>query len=154
MKMRLELAKVSPAAYRAMLRFESFVNKSSKLEVSLLDLVKMRACQINGCAFSVDMHYKDASVNGETEQRFYALSTWRGTSFFTNRERAALAWTEALTLITEGRAPDEVYAEVRKEFGEKELVNLSLAIITINGWNRLAIGFRKLPGEYQPHKTG
>ena len=100
------------------------------------------------------MHSKDARVNGETEQRLYALSAWRETSFFTNRERAALAWTEALTLITEGRAPDEVYAEVRTEFGEEDLVNLSLAIITINGWNRLSIGFRKIPGEYQPYKIG
>src|SRR6516162_5635221 len=102
----------------------------------------MRASQINGCAFCIDIHSKDARVNGETEQRLYALSAWRETSFFTNRQRAALAWTEALTLITEGRAPDEVYAEVRKEFGEEELVNLSLAIITINGWNRLAICYR------------
>jgi AhpD family alkylhydroperoxidase len=114
-KMRLEPAKVSPAAYHAMLGLESFVSKSSKLEISLLELVKMRASQINGCAFSIDMHSKDARVNGETEQRLYALSAWRETTFFTNRERAALAWTEALTLITEGRAPDEVYAEVRKE---------------------------------------
>ena len=113
----------------------------------------MRASQINGCAFCIDIHSKDARVNGETEQRLYALSAWRETSFFTNRQRAALAWTEALTLITEGRAPDEVYAQVRKEFGEEELVNLSLAIITINGWNRLAIGFRKIPGEYEPHKN-
>jgi AhpD family alkylhydroperoxidase len=153
-KMRLEPAKVSPAAYHAMLGLESFVSKSSKLEGSLLELVKMRASQINGCAFSIDMHSKNARMNGETEQRLYALSAWRETTFFTNRERAALAWTEALTLITEGGAPDEVYAEVRKEFGEKELVNLSLAIITVNGWNRLAIGFRKIPGEYQPHKIG
>jgi AhpD family alkylhydroperoxidase len=151
-KMRLEPAKVSPAAYHAMLGLESFVKKSSKLEVSLLELVKIRASQINGCAFSIDLHAKDARMNGETEQRLYVLSAWRETSFFTNRERAALAWTEALTLITDGRASDEVYAEVRKEFGEKELVNLSLAIITINGWNRLAISFRKMPGEYQPHK--
>jgi AhpD family alkylhydroperoxidase len=151
-KMRLEPAKVSPAAYHAMLGLDNFVKKSSKLEVSLLELVKIRASQINGCAFSIDLHTKDARVNGETEQRLYVLSAWRETSFFTNRERAALAWTEALTLITDGRASDEVYAEVRKEFGEKELVNLSLAIITINGWNRLAIGFRKMPGEYQPHK--
>jgi AhpD family alkylhydroperoxidase len=153
-KMRLEPAKVSPAAYHAMLGLESFVKKSSKLEVSLLELVKIRASQINGCAFSIDMHSKDARVNGETEQRLYVLSSWRETSFFTNRERAALAWTEALTLITDGRAPDEVYAEVRKEFGEKELVNLSLAIITINGWNRFAIGFRMLPGEYPTQKIG
>jgi AhpD family alkylhydroperoxidase len=154
LKMRLEPAKVSPAAYHAMLGLESFVSKSSKLEESLLGLVKMRVSQINGCAFSIDMHSKDARVNGETEQRLYTLSAWRETTFFTNRERAALAWTEALTLITEGHAPDEVYAEVRKEFGEEELVNLSLTIITINGWNRLALGFRTIPGEYQPHKTG
>jgi len=153
-KMRLEPAKVSPAAYHAMLGLESFVSKSSKLEQSLLELVKMRASQINGCAFCIDKHSKDARVNGETEQRLFALSAWRETTFFTNRERAALAWTEALTLITEGRASDELYAEVRQEFGEEELVNLSLAIITINGWNRLAVGFRKIPGEYQPHKIG
>lgn len=154
MNMRLEPAKVSPAAYHAMLGLESFVNKSSKLEQSLLQLVKMRASQINGCAFSIDVHSRDARANGETEQRLYALSAWGETTFFTNRERVALAWTEALTLITEGHAPDEVYAEVRQEFGEEELVNLSLAIITINAWNRLAIGFRKVPGEYQPHKIG
>ena len=153
-KMRLEPAKVSPAAYHAMRGLESFVSKSSKLEVSLLELVKMRASQINGCAFCIDKHSKDARVNSETEQRHYALSAWRETAFFTNRESAALAWTEALTLITEGRASDELYAEVRQEFGEEELVNLSLAIITINSWNRLAIGFRKIPGEYQPHKIG
>jgi AhpD family alkylhydroperoxidase len=151
-KTRLEPAQASPAAYHAMLVLENFVNKSSKLEVSILDLIKIRASQVNGCAFSIDLHSKKARENGETEQRLYALSAWRETSFFTNRERAALAWTEALTLITEGRAPDEVYADVRKQFGEEELVNLSLAVITINGWNRLAIGFRKIPGEYQPPK--
>ena len=152
MRMRLEPAKVLAAAYHAMLGLESFVSKSSNLEVSLLELVKMRASQINGCAFSIDMHSKGARANGETEQRLYALSAWRGTSFFTDRERAALAWTEALTLIAEGRPTDEVYTEVRKEFGDEGLVNLSLAIITVNGWNRLAIGFRKVPGEYQPCK--
>lgn len=151
LKMRLEPVKVSPPAYHAMLGLESFVSKSSKLEGSLLGLVRMGASQINGCSFSIDMYSKDARVNGETEQRLYVLSAWRETTFFTNRERAALAWTEALTLIMEGHAPDEVYAEVRKEFGEEELVNLSLAIITINGWNRLAIGFRAIPGEYQPN---
>jgi AhpD family alkylhydroperoxidase len=146
----LEPAKVSPAAYHAMLGLESFVNGSSNIEVSLLKLVKMRASQINGCAFSIDIHSKDARANGETEQRLYALSAWRETSFFTNRERAALAWTEALTLIAQARPPDELYTEVWKEFGEEGLVNLSLAIVSINGWNRLAIGFRKIPGEYQP----
>ena len=150
MKMRLEPAKVSPTAYHAMLGLESVVSESSNLEVSLLKLVKMRASQINGCAFSIDIHSKDARANGESEQRLYALSAWRETSFFTNRERAALAWTEALTLIAQARPPDELYTEVRKEFGEEGLVNLSLAIVSINGWNRLAIGFRKIPGEYQP----
>jgi AhpD family alkylhydroperoxidase len=154
LKTRLEPAKVSPAAYHAMLGLENFVSKSSKLEESLLELIKMRASQVNGCAFSIDKHSKNARMNGETEQRLYALSAWRETTFFTDRERAALAWTEALTLITEGRAADEVYAEVRKAFGEEELVNLSLAIISVNGWNRLAVGFRKIPGEYQPHKLG
>src|ERR1700743_816835 len=107
--MRLEPAKVSPAAYHAMLGLDSFLNKSSKLEVSLLDLVKMRASQINGCAFSIDLHSKDARVNGETEQRLYALSAWRETTFFTNRARAALAWTQRLNLITESRGPGEIH---------------------------------------------
>jgi AhpD family alkylhydroperoxidase len=154
LKTRLDPAKVSPAAYHAMLGLENFVRKSSKLEGSLLALIKMRASQVNGCAFCIDIHSKDARANGETEQRLYALSGWRETTFFTNRECAALAWTEALTLITEGHASDDVYAEARNEFSEQELVNLSLAIIAINGWNRLAIAFRKLPGEYQPHKIG
>jgi len=131
-----------------MLGLENFVKKSSKLEDSLLQLVKIRASQINGCAFCIDRHAKDARANGETEQRLYALSGWRETTFFTNRERAALEWTEALTLITEGHASDEVYAEARKEFGEQELVNLSIVIVATNGWNRLALGFRSIPGEY------
>src|SRR3954451_7201214 len=117
--MRLEPAKVSPAAYHARLGLESFVSKSSNLEVSLLELVKMRASQINGCAFFIDIHSKDARANGEAEQRLYALSAWRGTTFFTNRERAALAWTEALTVIAQGPPTDEVYTEVRKEFGDE-----------------------------------
>lgn len=153
LKMRLDPAKASPAAYHAMLGLEHFIRKSSKLEQSLLELVEMRASQINGCAFSMDRHSKDARGNGETEQRLYTLSAWRGTAFFTNRERAALAWTEALTLVSEDSVPDDVYTEVRKEFGEEELVNLSLAIIAANAWNRLAIGFRTIPGEYQPHAT-
>jgi AhpD family alkylhydroperoxidase len=147
-KIRLNPAKASPAAYNAMLGLENFVKKSSKLEDSLLQLVKIRASQINGCAFCIDRHAKDARANGETEQRLYALSGWRETTFFTNRERAALEWTEALTLITEGHASDDVYAEARKEFSEQELVNLSIAIVATNGWNRLALGFRSVPGEY------
>jgi AhpD family alkylhydroperoxidase len=150
MQPRLEAQKVSPAAYHAMSGLEMFVRRSSRLESSLLELVKMRASQINGCAYCIDMHSKDARAEGETEQRLYALSAWRETPFFTDHERAALAWTEAVTLITDGHVPDAVYQDVRERFSDEELVNLTLAVITINGWNRLAIAFRAVPGEYQP----
>ena len=150
MQSRLEAQKTSPAAYNAMLSLEMFVRKSSKLEASLIELVKMRASQINGCAYCIDMHSKDARAGGESEQRLYALTSWRETPFFTGRERAALEWTEAVTLIAEGHAPDEVYEAAKQHFSEEELVNLTLAIITINGWNRMAIAFRSVPGEYQP----
>jgi AhpD family alkylhydroperoxidase len=150
MQSRLEAQKVSPAAYHAMLGLEGFVRKSSKLEPSLLELIKMRASQINGCAYCLDMHSKDARAGGESEQRLYALPAWRETPFFTDRERAALSWTEAVTLVTEGHVPDEVYEEAKQQFSEEELVNLTLAVITINSWNRLAIAFRSVPGEYQP----
>jgi AhpD family alkylhydroperoxidase len=119
------------------------------LEHSLLELVKTRASQINGCAYSIDMHTKDARAGGETEQRLYALSAWRETPFYTERERAALDWAEALTLISENDIPDDLYDSVRQHFSESELVNLTMAIITINGWNRLAIPFRTVPGSYQ-----
>lgn len=150
MKSRMEAQKAAPAAYQAMMGLEMFVRKQSKLEPALLELVKMRASQINGCAFCLDMHSKDARSEGETEQRLYTLSAWEETPFFTDRERAALAWTEAVTLITEGHVPDAVYEEARKSFTEEELVNLTLAVVTINGWNRIAISFRAVPGEYQP----
>jgi AhpD family alkylhydroperoxidase len=150
MKARLEAQKVSPAAYQAMIGLEMFVRKQSKLEPALIELVKMRASQINGCAYCLDMHSKDARSEGETEQRLYALSAWEETPFFTDRERSALAWTEAVTLITEGHVPDAVYQEAKKSFSDEELVNLTLAVVTINGWNRLAISFRSVPGEYQP----
>jgi AhpD family alkylhydroperoxidase len=155
MQSRLDPQKTSPAAYSAMLGLEMFIRKSSKLEPSLIELVKMRASQINGCAYCIDMHSKDARAEGESEQRLYALNAWRETPFFTDRERAALAWTEAVTLITEGHVPDSVYEEAKQRFSEEELVNLTLAVITINGWNRLAITFRSVPGEYQPvaHKA-
>ena len=147
---RLEAQKSSPAAYSALLALEAFVRRAWKLETSLMELVRMRASQINGCAYCLDMHSKDARAEGETEQRLYTLSAWRETPFFTDRERAALDWTEALTLITEGHASDEVYETVKQQFSDEELVNLTVAIIAINGWNRLAIGFRNVPGEYQP----
>lgn len=123
---------------------------ASGLEHSLDELLKTRASQINGCAYCLDMHTKDARKAGETEQRLYALSAWRETPFFTDRERAALEWTEALTLISENDVPDSLYDEVRKHFDEKEMVALSIAIVAINGWNRLSIGFRTVPGSYKP----
>ena len=135
-----------------MLSLETFVRKS-KLEPSLIELVKMRASQINGCAYCIDMHSKDARAEGETEQRLYALNAWRETPFFTDRERAALAWTEAVTLVAEGHVPDAVFEEVRPQFSDEELVNLTMAVVAINGWNRLAIAFRAVPGEYQPRRT-
>jgi AhpD family alkylhydroperoxidase len=150
MQARLEAQKVSPAAYQAMLGLEMFVREQTKLEPALLHLVKMRASQINGCAYCLDLHSKDARAEGETEQRLYALSAWEETPFFTDRERVALALTEAITLVREVHVPDAVYEKAKESFSDEELVNLTLAIITINGWNRLAITFRMVPGEYQP----
>lgn len=149
---RLNFAAASPAAYAAMSGLESFIRKSSNIEHSLIELVKMRASQINGCAYCLDMHSKDARAAGETEQRLYALNAWRETPFFTPRERAALAWTEALTLLTEGHVPDCVYEEVKPHFTDEEMVDLSMIVVTINGWNRLCVAFRAVPGEYQPDK--
>lgn len=149
MEVRLDYAKVAPGAMKAMYAINRYSNESG-LEKSLLELIKIRASQINGCAYCIDMHTKDARANGETEQRLYALNAWRETPFYTERERAALAWTEALTLISENHVPDELYEAVRLHFTDEELVNLTMAIITINGWNRLAISFRTEPGIYQP----
>jgi AhpD family alkylhydroperoxidase len=120
------------------------------LDRRLLELVKLRASQVNGCAYCVDMHTKDARANGETEQRLYAVVVWREAPFFTERERAAPAWTEALTLVSQEQVPDNVFEIARKEFSDKELVDLTMAVIAINGWNRLAISFRKVAGTYQP----
>lgn len=153
MEPRINIAKAVPGAYRAMAALEGYVKSSSNLEPSLLELVRMRTSQINGCAYCLDMHSKDARAAGESEQRLYTLSAWRETPFFTDRERAALAWTEAITLISSGHAPDEVYEEARKQFTDVELVNLTIAIVAINGWNRLAIGFRAVPGSYQPAQS-
>jgi AhpD family alkylhydroperoxidase len=149
MSARLNYAKAFPEGVHAVLNLEKVI-RASGLEPSLLELVKMRASQINGCAYCLDMHSKDARAAGETEQRLYALSAWEEAPFYTPRERAALAWTEAITNIHEGHAPDTVYEEVRKEFNEAELVRLTLAIAQINTWNRIAIGFRAEPGTYQP----
>jgi AhpD family alkylhydroperoxidase len=151
MQSRLDYVKAAPGAVKAMLGLQGYLSQSG-LEPSLLELVKLRASQINGCAYCLDMHSKDARAHGETEQRLYALSAWRETPFYAERERAALAWTEAVTLIADGHVPDAVYDEVREHFTDQELVNLTLAVVAINGWNRLAISFRAVPGTYQPAK--
>lgn len=147
---RINFKTLVPAAYRAMLALESYVHQSG-LETSLLELVKMRASQINGCAYCLDMHSKDARATGETEQRLYVLPAWREAPFYSDRERAALAWTEAVTLVSRTHVPDDAYDFARKHFSEEELVNLTMAIVAINGWNRIQIGFRAVPGTYQPH---
>lgn len=149
MKARLDAYKAAPKGLEAMRGLESYIHGCG-LELSLLELVKTRASQINGCAFCLDMHTKDARAEGETEQRLYLLNAWRESPFYTDRERAALAWTEAVTLVHQSQVPDDVYEEARQHFSEEELVNLTLAIVAINGWNRLAISFRKEPGTYQP----
>jgi AhpD family alkylhydroperoxidase len=120
------------------------------LERSLVELVKLRASQINGCAYCVDMHTKDARASGETEQRLYATSVWREAPFFSERERAALAWTDAITLVGEEGVEEELFQTVSEHFSEKELVDLTIAVVAINGWNRIAIAFRPPVGGYQP----
>ena len=152
MQSRIDIQNVAPEAVRAMAGLQSYVDHSG-LEVALLKLMEVRVSQINGCAYCIDMHTKDARGNGESEQRLYALSAWRETLFFSDRERAALEWAETLTLIKETHAPDDVYEKVRQRFTEKELVPLTLAIVAINGWNRIAIPFRAVPGTYQPQAT-
>jgi AhpD family alkylhydroperoxidase len=149
MSQRINYAKASPDGFKAMRSFQAYVDDCG-LEHPLMELVKMRASQINGCAYCLDMHSKDARAAGETEQRLYLLDAWRESPFYSDRERAALAWTEALTRISDNDVPDALYDEVRKQFSDKELVDLTLAIIAINGWNRLAIPFRSEPGHYQP----
>jgi AhpD family alkylhydroperoxidase len=133
---------------RAMFALSSEV--TSKIEAPLFELVKIRASQLNGCAYCLDMHTKDARRAGETEQRIYALNAWRETPFFTDRERAALEWTEALTRLTESHVSDDLYQRVSRQFSEPELVALTFAVVVINGWNRLSISFRPPVGSYQP----
>ena len=151
MRQRLDYQLASPEAFKAMLHTEQQVHKSG-LEDSLLELVKSRASQINGCAWCVDMHAKDARALGETEQRMYLLPVWRDAPCYSDRERAALAWTDAVTRIATHDVSDEVYADARAQFDEKSLVDLTLAIIAINGWNRLNVAFRTEVGNYvSPH---
>ena len=149
MKSRLDYGQVAPKAIKGLLEIENYIHHSN-LEKSLFELVKTRASQINGCGYCLDMHTKDARKEGETEQRLYALSAWRETPFFTERERIALEWTEALTLIAGNHISDELYDKVSKEFNEQDLIALTMTIIAINGWNRLAIPFRTVAGSYNP----
>lgn len=149
MEQRIDYRAAGPKVFKALLDLEGAV-RATELETPLLELVRMRASQINGCAYCIDMHSKDARAAGETEQRLYALNAWRETPFFTDRERAALAWTEELTLIAETDVSDELFAETREQFSESEIAALTLAIVAINAWNRFAIGFRAVPGSYQP----
>ena len=148
---RIDYRSVSPEAIKGMYELENFV-RTCGLDGTLIHLVKVRASQINGCAYCIDMHTKDARADGESEQRLYALNAWRETPFFTEAERAGLAWAEALTNIQQGHAPDDVYEELTRHFSEKDIVSLSLAITTINAWNRIAIGFRAPAGTYQPQR--
>jgi AhpD family alkylhydroperoxidase len=145
--MRVDYRKVGTGALEAMLGLEGYVRRSS-IDPGLLELVKLRASYLNCCAYCVDMHTKDARRRGESEQRLFAVPVWWETHFFTPRERAALAWTEAVTRVSAG-VPDEAYEEARSQFTEAELVDLTVAVITINGWNRLAIAFRAEPGSYR-----
>jgi AhpD family alkylhydroperoxidase len=144
MKPRINLMQVNPAIIHAMLGLEKQVSKSG-LDNRLLDLVRMRASQINGCAYCLDMHSKDARAAGETEQRLYGLNAWRETPYYSARERAALEWTEALTLVSQEHVPDAVWNAVRPHFSDEELVDLTLLVSAINAWNRFAISFRKMP---------
>ncbi len=149
MKTRINYSQLGSEGIANLVRLEAYVRHSG-LEHSLLELVKTRSSQINGCAYCLDMHSKDARAAGETEQRLYVLPAWREAPFYTDRERAALEWTEAVTLISQSDVPDDLYERVRKHFSEKELVDLTLAITAINSWNRLAISFRSEVGGYQP----
>jgi len=152
MEARFNYAKAAPGVYKAMLGLDQYLEDCS-LEESLLHLIRLRASQINGCAYCLDMHWKDLRTNGEQEQRLYSLDAWRECPYYTERERAALAWTEAVTLITAGHVPDAVYEEALAHFSEEELSDLTLAVTVINTWNRLSIAARTVPGAYRPAKT-
>lgn len=149
MEQRLNYSKTAPEGIEILHHLESYIKKAG-LEPDLLELVKLRASQINGCAYCIDMHTKDARSHGESEQRLYEVSVWREAPFYSERERAALAWAESVTKISEDQMPDEIYHLVKEHFTEKELVDLTLAVIAINAWNRLAISFRTPAGSYQP----
>jgi len=148
MKSRIDIRKISPKALQSFYAVEAYL-ASSGLESSLRHLIKMRASQVNGCAHCIDMHSKDARAEGESEQRLYGLNAWRETPYYNERERAALEWTEAVTLLTEGHVPDEVFERVKAQFSEQEILNLTIAVAQINFWNRLAVSLRAEAGTYQ-----
>jgi AhpD family alkylhydroperoxidase len=152
MQPRVDYRRYAPDAVKSMLALEKYLAESG-LDPKLVHLVKMRASQINGCAYCLDMHSIDARAAGESEQRLYTLDAWREAPFFTDRERAALAWAESLTLIAQTHAPDDVYEDMRKHFTEKEIVDLTFVVGAINLWNRLAISSRAVPGHYKPAKA-
>lgn len=152
MEARFNFAKTAPGVYEAMEGLEKYLEQCG-LEKRLMYLIQLRASQINGCAYCLDMHWKDLRASGEDEQRLYSLDAWRECPYYTDRERAALAWTEAVTLIAQGHAPDAVYQEARSHFSEKELADLTLAVAAINAWNRLSIASRIVPGGYQPARA-
>jgi AhpD family alkylhydroperoxidase len=149
MEPRIDARRYAEGAGKAMMALEKYLDECG-LDHKLIHLLKMRASQINGCAYCIDMHSKDARSLGETEQRLYELDAWRETPFYTDRERAALAWIEAVTLVSQTHVPDAAYEEVRKQFSEKEIVDLTYVASTINAWNRLAISLRAVPGHYRP----
>ena len=144
--------KIAPGIHEAMRGLEKYLSHSS-LEQRLIHMIKLRASQINGCAYCIDMHWKDLRAIGETEQRMYGLDAWEESPYYSERERAALAWTEAVTNIRDTHAPDDLYQAVKAQFSEKEVADLTFAIATINAWNRLAIAGRATPGTYQPPAT-
>jgi AhpD family alkylhydroperoxidase len=152
MRPRIDYAKIAPKAVEAMRHLQNYVDNCS-LPQDLLELIRMRASQLNGCAYCLDMHSKDARAAGESEQRIYLLDAWREAPFYSDKERAALEWTEAVTLLSKSHVPDKIYHDVRMHFSEEEIVELTMAIITINGWNRLSISTRNVAGTYQPRKS-
>jgi AhpD family alkylhydroperoxidase len=152
MEQRIGYTELAQDAYKAMYGLETYL-KHSSIEPMLLHLLKFRVSQINGCAYCLDMHSKDLRAGGETEQRIYLLDAWREAPFYTDRERAALEWAEALTLVHEGHVPDDVYESVKAQFNEKEIIDLTMAVVTINSWNRISIAFRTTVGTYEPGQS-
>ena len=149
MQQRIDMLTASPGALKAMLHLSGYLHKTG-FDKKLLDLMYLRVSQINGCAYCIDMHWKDLRAEGETEQRMYGLDAWEESPYYTDRERAVLAWAEAVTRVADTHVPDEAFEEVRRHFSDEEIANLTLAVVAINGWNRLNIAYRTTPGTYDP----